>query len=136
MDGTVLVDSGFLASLLRLTDTHQAWAIAQAAQHPRPWQTCEAVLSEAFFLLGPPGRPALLDLLRRRSVIVAFGVASDPDPILQLMDKYGNVPMSFADACLVRMSEVLPRPVLLTTDTDFRVYRRHGRQVVPCVLPE
>jgi hypothetical protein len=30
---------------------------------------------------------------------------------------------------------VLADPVILTTDGDFRVYRRHGRQVVPCVLP-
>jgi hypothetical protein len=44
--------------------------------------------------------------------------------------------MSFADACLVRMSEILTDPVLLTTDTDFRIYRRHSRQIVPCVLPD
>lgn len=51
------------------------------------------------------------------------------------MRKYADVPMSLADACLVRMTEVLPEPIVLTTDADFRVYRRHGRQVVPCVLP-
>ena len=43
--------------------------------------------------------------------------------------------MSLADACLVRMTETLDDPLLLTTDTDFRVYRRHGRQAVPCVMP-
>lgn len=52
------------------------------------------------------------------------------------MQKYANVPMSFADACLVRMTEIVPDPLLLTTDADFRVYRRHGRQVVPCVMPD
>jgi len=51
------------------------------------------------------------------------------------MRKYAGVPMSLADACLVRMTEVLPEPLVLTTDADFRIYRRHGRQVVPCVLP-
>jgi hypothetical protein len=35
----------------------------------------------------------------------------------------------------VRMTEVISDPVLLTTDTDFRIYRRHGRQAVPCILP-
>jgi hypothetical protein len=48
---------------------------------------------------------------------------------------YASVPMSLADACLVRMSETLADPVLLTTDADIRVYRRHGRQVVPTVMP-
>ena len=44
-------------------------------------------------------------------------------------------PMSLADACLVRMTEVLPDPLLLTTDADFRIYRRHSRQAIPHLLP-
>jgi hypothetical protein len=43
--------------------------------------------------------------------------------------------MSLADACLLRMSETMADPVLLTTDADFRLYRRHSRQVVPCRMP-
>jgi predicted nucleic acid-binding protein len=54
---------------------------------------------------------------------------------LKLLEKYADVPMSFADACLVRMTETLNDPTLLTTDADFRIYRRHGRQVIPCVFP-
>lgn len=52
------------------------------------------------------------------------------------MLKYADVPMSLADACLVRMTEALSDPVVLTTDTDFRIYRRHSRQAVPCVFPD
>jgi len=52
-----------------------------------------------------------------------------------LTDKYADVPMSLADACLVRMTEVLADPVLLTTDGDFRLYRRRSRQVIPCLMP-
>ena len=55
--------------------------------------------------------------------------------VLKLMQKYSDVPMSLADACLVRMTETLADPVVLTTDADFRVYRRHSRHVVPCVTP-
>jgi len=51
------------------------------------------------------------------------------------MQKYSDVPMSLADACLVRMTETFADPVVLTTDADFRVYRRHSRHVVPCVTP-
>jgi predicted nucleic acid-binding protein len=57
------------------------------------------------------------------------------DAVLRLLAKYADVPMSFADACLVRMTETLNDPVLLTTDADFRIYRRHGRQAIPCVMP-
>jgi predicted nucleic acid-binding protein len=55
------------------------------------------------------------------------------EPVLKLMQKYTDVPMSLADACLVRMPETLPDPIILTTDADFRLYRRHSRHVVPCV---
>ena len=79
--------------------------------------------------------PGLSALLRRRAVVVAFDFANDLEPVLKLMQKYANVPMSLADACLVRMTEMRSDAVILTTDTDFRIYRRHGRQVIPCVLP-
>ena len=48
---------------------------------------------------------------------------------------YADLPMSLADACLVRMTETLSDPLLLTTDSDFRIYRRHSRQIIPCVMP-
>jgi uncharacterized protein len=100
-----------------------------------PWGTCEAVLSEAFHLLGARGTPGLGALLRRRAVVVVFDFANDLEPVLKLMRKYADVPMSLADACLVRMTEMRSDPVILTTDAGFRIYRRHGRQVIPCVMP-
>jgi len=57
------------------------------------------------------------------------------EPVLKLKQKYADVPMSLADACLVRMTELLSNSVILTTDADFRIYRRHSRQVVPCMAP-
>ena len=85
--------------------------------------------------MGTPGRSGLAALLSRRAVICAFDLAEELGNILKLMEKYEEVPMSLADACLVRMSEKLADPVILTTDADFRVYRRHGRQIVPCLTP-
>jgi predicted nucleic acid-binding protein len=98
--------------------------------------TCEAVLSEAFHLLGSRGAPALSALLRRRALVVAFDLGPSIEPVLRLFHKYASVPMSLADACLVRMSETLNDPMLLTTDADFRIYRRHSRQVIPCTTPD
>lgn len=132
---SVLVDTGFVAALLRRRDAHRPWATAQAAEFRPPWHCCEAVLTEVSFLLGPQALLALWELLRRRSLQVSFSFIDHQEPVLALMRKYADVPMSLADACLVRMTEVLPEPILLTTDTDFRVYRKFGRQVVPCVLP-
>jgi predicted nucleic acid-binding protein len=135
MAKNVLVDAGFVVALLSRRDSHHAWAAAQAPRLAPPWRTCEAVLSEAFHLLGARGAAALSALLRRGALVVAFDLRSHLSPVLTLIHKYADVPMSFADACLVRMTETLADPVLLTTDNDFRVYRRHSRQVVPCVMP-
>ncbi len=135
MAESVLVDAGFLIAVLSRRDRHHAWAAAQAPHRTLPWKTCEAALSEAFHLLGVGGRPSLAAFLRRGAVVAAFDFAGELPRILDLMQKYADVPMSMADACLVRMSETLSNPVVLTTDADFRLYRRHGRQVIPCVSP-
>jgi predicted nucleic acid-binding protein len=132
---SVLVDAGFLVALLGGRERHHAWAVAEATRHPPPWQTCKSVLSETFFLLGQRGRPAVVALLRRGALHPSFRLAQEQEPVLALMRKYADMSMSLADACLVRMTEMLPEPLVLTTDADFRLYRRHGRQAVPCVLP-
>lgn len=136
MAETVLVDAGFLIALLSRRDRHHRWAEAQLPHLVLPWKTCEAVLSEAFHLLGSRGGRALAALLRRRAVVLAFDLGDELERALKLMQKYAAVPMSLADACLVRMSEAASDAVLLTTDTDFRIYRRHGRQVVPALIPD
>jgi len=136
MARNVLADAGFVVALLSSRDNHHEWAVTQASEFPPPWSTCEAVLSEAFHLLGDRGVASLGALLRRRALLVTFELAENVEPVVKLIEKYADLPMSLADACLVRMTETLADPVVLTTDEDFRVYRRHSRQVVPCVTPE
>jgi predicted nucleic acid-binding protein len=135
MASTVLADSGFLVALLVDRDSNHDWAVAMAAQHPRPWKTCEAAISETAYLLGPAGTDAIALLLERGLLVCSFDFTAHVGDVMRLMKKYNNVPMSFADACFVRMTEIMPDPVVLTTDSDFQVYRRNGRQVVPCVTP-
>lgn len=135
MARSVIADSGFLVALVRRDDGRHAWAFDVSGQFSAPWFTCEAVLSETFFVAGTTVRHKVAEMIRRGLLVCDFHLAGERDVVLALMDKYANVPMSLADACLVRMSEILPEPVVLTTDTDFRIYRRHSRLVVPCLLP-
>ena len=135
MAESVLVDAGFVVALLSRRDSHHEWAAAQSPNLAPPWTTCEPALSESFHLLGGRGAPALRALLRRGSLRIGFELAENLEPVLKLMQKYADVPMSLADACLVRMTETLSDPVILTTDADFRIYRRHSRHIVPCVMP-
>lgn len=135
MARNALVDAGFLVALLSSRDFYHEWAVTQAQGHALPWRTCEAVLSETIHLLGAHGTSALGALLRRRALLVAFNLDNEIESVLKLLQKYAEVPISLADACLVRMTETLPDPVILTTDSDFHIYRRHSRQMVPCVMP-
>ena len=135
MARTVLADTGFLVALLSRRDRHHRWATGQAAQLHHPWVTCEAVLSETFHLLGPSGTPPMAALLRRDVLVAGFDLSVNLEAVLAVMDKYADVTVSLADACLVRMSEIVGDPVVMTTDADFRLYRRHSRQVIPCLMP-
>jgi uncharacterized protein len=54
----------------------------------------------------------------------------------RLMTRYATVPMSLADSCLVRMSEIYPKSHVFTLDSDFRIYRRNGRQMIPTIAPD
>ena len=52
------------------------------------------------------------------------------------MRKYANIPMSLADSCLLRMTELLPNSQLLTLDKDFYIYRKYGKEAVPVIMPD
>jgi predicted nucleic acid-binding protein len=103
-----------------------------------PIFTCDAVLSEACFLLqdADGGRDAVLELVARGIVRSDFRAATEIDSLRALMKKFANVPMSLADACLVRMTELDQKSVVLTLDSDFAIYRRNRRQVVPTISPK
>lgn len=131
----LVADAGFLVALWQREDQHHAWAVATARANPPPWTTCETALSEAEHLLGPAGRASLRTACRRGALRFAEALAGELEAVLDLLDKYDNIPMSLADACIVRMTEVLPDALVLATDTDFKIYRRHSRKVVPCLLP-
>ena len=135
MAKAVIADAGVLVALIIRRDRHHAWAVSQSRQWFTPWLTCESAISEAFFLAGTRGGATLAALLRRGLLEIRFDLGDEIDAVLGLMEKYREVPMSLADACIVRMTEILADPVVLTTYSDFRIYRRHSRQVVPCVMP-
>jgi uncharacterized protein len=133
----VIIDTGPLVALLNGRDQHHQWARDLLDTIKPPLLTCESVLSEACFLLGqtPGGAQAVMQLLHRQIVEISFSLREEATHIGQLMKKYDNVPMSLADACLVRMSETHADSQVLTLDEDFRIYRKERRQQIPLLIP-
>jgi predicted nucleic acid-binding protein len=125
-------------ALLNQKDRFHRWATEHWADIQAPLLTCEPVLAEACFLLRHTGNgpAAVLELVSRGVVRVPFRIELDVEPIQRLLRRYANVPMSLADACLVRLAEHDSRARVFTLDDDFHIYRIHGRRVIPTLSPE
>lgn len=134
-----IVDAGPLVAFFDRRDRHHAWAKARFGELRVALLTCESVITEACFLLrrnAPGSERDILDSLSRSRLLIAFDLAAEAAAVAALMDRYANVPMSLADACLVRMAELHDQSRILTLDGDFRIYRLHGRAPIDTVLPE
>ncbi len=138
MKQRVILDTGPLVALLRKQDQFHRWAKGNIAQVEPPLLTCEPIITEACFLLRHtyPGQEAVLALIDRGVVQISLALGEEYARIRELVNKYRSVPMSLADACLVRMAEMNPASELLTLDSDFTIYRKNGNQSIPVLMPE
>lgn len=135
---SALIDTGPLVSFLASGLRHHAWACEQWKMLRPPMLTCEPVLTEAAFLLKREGREAdpIFELLERGVLRIGLDIQEERTDLRALLHRYRNRPMSLADACLVRLSELHTNAEVFTLDSDFRIYRRHGNKVIPVLMPD
>lgn len=131
-----LLDTGPLVALLDARERRHRWAVEAFAAVEGPLATCEAVLTETCFLLRrwPEAFEQVLERVED-GVLKLAALGADGPALRKLMRKYSDVPITYADAYLVRLSEKLPGARVLTLDRDFEVYRRNGREVIPLLAP-
>ncbi|HYD88413.1 MAG TPA: PIN domain-containing protein [Vitreimonas sp.] len=137
MTSITIVDAGPLLAYLNRADAHHGWASAQFSRLKSPLVTCDAVISEVCFLLASRGDDLaiVLDMVARGAVRSEFSLAAEIESVRRLMRRYANIGPSLADICLVRMSELHANSKVFTTDSDFLIYRREGRRVIPLIAP-
>lgn len=138
MSQIFLLDTGPLVALLNRRDDFYNWATAEWAKIEPPLLTCEAVLVEACFLVRNlhPGQEAVISLVNSGVIEIALRLDEEASSISQLLVRYQSVPMSLADACLVRMTELYADSILLTLDSDFRIYRKKRAEIIPVIMPQ
>jgi uncharacterized protein len=140
MQRGVLLDTGPLVAYFCPSDRFHDWAVSQFANFSPPVLTCEPVLAESCFLLARAGVPATRILAKVAQGVfrIALNVEKEAAAIATLMQRYADLPMSLADACLVRMAENSSSAScpICTLDGDFRVYRRHGRTPLDLIIPD
>jgi len=128
-----IADTGFIVAFRNRTDQHHVWAVDVARQLDGPSLTCESVLSEAAFHLG--SSEAVLVLVASGMLEVGFDCGENIVQLHDLAMRYADRHPDLADLCLIRMSELYPRHVVVTVDEDFRVYRRNKRDAIPVLCP-
>ncbi|SRR5579864_4796313 len=129
-----IADTGFIVAAGNQHDSHHAWAVNIARAVTEPLLTCEAVLAEAVFHLKSSSY--VLSLVEDGLLRVAFDLSKNLPELGELAQRYTDRAPDLADLCVVRMSELHPRHVVITIDeTDFRVYRRNKREAIPLLCP-
>jgi uncharacterized protein len=132
-----IVDTGPLVAFFDRAERHHRWVAERIDELDAPLLVCEPVLAEAMYLLAryAGARDALLELLQNGALRLAFQIDEHVAALRKLLQKYRDTPMSLADACIVRMAEVHDRHAVLTLDSDFLIYRMHGRASLALLHP-
>lgn len=133
-----IADTGPLVAYFDRRARHHDWARAQMDALEPPLLVCEPVLAETLYLLRryPAAVDALMGLVERGVLRIAFNLSDHVAEVRALMRKYRDTPMSLADACIVRMAELKDRHPILTLDSDFTVYRSAGHSLLSLISPD
>jgi predicted nucleic acid-binding protein len=134
----LILDTSFLVAFLRERDEFHDWAVTALKAHDGALATCEAVLAETCHLIRDrlDAKKSLLATVAAGHIGIPFALTGEAGAVEKLMSRYRNIPMSLADACLVRMAEIHSDGLVLTLDRDFKIYRKSNRQVVPTIMPD
>ena len=132
-----IVDTGPLVAFFDRAERHHRWVVARVEEIEAPLLVCEPVLAETMYLLArhPKAQDVVFDLLQNGALSIAFQMEGHVGALRKLLQKYRDVPMSLADACIVRMAEIHEHHTVLTLDSDFSIYRKHGRVPLTLICP-
>jgi predicted nucleic acid-binding protein len=129
-----IADTGLLVAFANRNDSHHFWAKSVVQEIETPLLTCEAVLAETAFHLESAA--LALEMMERGLVEVAFNCKDHSTALIKLAARFADRKPDLADLCLIRMSELHPKHLVVTVDeNDFRVYRRNKREAIPLLCP-
>ena len=131
---THVLDAGPLIAALNRNDHHHRWAREAIARLRPPFHSCPEAMAEAAAMTGRPA--AIVEMIQAGEIVLAFNLAEQAASVLTLLNKYADRNMDLADACIVRMTELVRDCRVVTLEkADFLVYRRNGRDLIPLVAP-
>ena len=126
----ILIDSGSLIALFDRNDKYHQASVEFIKKNRSELVTTLASITEVLHLLDF-NRNAQIDFLSwldAGAVTVEPITADDFQRIIELIVKYSDLPMDFADACLVFLGEKLNVSKIATIDRDFDIYKLKERK--------
>ena len=131
---THILDAGPLIAALNRNDNHHRWALDTISRLGPPFHSCPEAMAEAAAMTGRPA--AIVEMIHAGEIVLSFDLTTQTAAVLALLKKYADREMDLADACIVRMSELVRDCRVVTLDrADFAVYRRNGRDLTPISAP-
>jgi predicted nucleic acid-binding protein len=129
-----ILDAGPLIAALNRKDTHHRWARETLQRIGPPFYSCPEAMTEAAAMTGRPA--AIVEMIRADEIILAFDLSAQTAAVLALLKKYEDREIDLADACIIRMTELMRDCQVITVDRDdFASYRRNGRDFIPVIVP-
>jgi predicted nucleic acid-binding protein len=128
-----IADTGFLVAFLNRKDRFHSWALEMAREAEVPLLTCEPVLAETVYHLQSAG--PVFALLESGLIELRFDLSSALPRLKLLAKRYADRKPDLADLCLICLSEDFPHYEVVTVDSDFVVYRRREREIIPTRRP-
>jgi len=129
-----ILDAGPLIASINSTDRYHRWACETLERLGPPFYSCSEVMAEAAAMTGRPG--AIVEMIQAKEINLAFDLSEQTAGVLALLKKYRDREMDLADACIVRMTELIRDCRVITLDrADFAVYRRNGRDLISVIVP-
>jgi predicted nucleic acid-binding protein len=129
-----ILDAGPLIALLNRREKHHRWACDVLERLDAPFYSCPEALTEAAALTGQTA--AIVEMIQAGDIVLNFDLSEQIAGVLLLLNKYADQEMDLADACIVRMTELMRDCQVITLDrSDFTVYRRNGREIIPIIAP-
>ena len=122
-----ILDAGPLIAALNAQDEHHRWACETLERLGPPFYSCPEAMADA---------AAIVEMIQAEEIILNFDLSEQTAAVLSLLKKYRDHDIELADACIVRMTELMRYCRVVTLDrADFAVYRRNGRDLIPLIVP-
>lgn len=124
----ILIDTGVFVALFDGDDKFHQKSVAFIKNNRSPLMTTLANITEVLYLLtDSKTQYEFLNWLNLARIEIAPLTHREMTAIGEMMVQYDNVPMDFADGCLLYLANTHKVNQIATIDSDFRIYRIDGK---------